>query len=78
MPERHLTPKQAYQAVALFLEEYRQSLAEAATLRRYMALPSETADTPALWPRWTACIQSVLSTPHPPRRRAPPDDPTSW
>ena len=167
MPERHLTPKQAYQAVALFLEEYRQSLAEAAgeepewagpgdlewddsaairlpysssfgdlavsvtllrngtpvdpylwdswraclpgggitarrayqaterflagyagatgcpeadTLRRYMALPSETDDLPALWPRWTACIQAVLSTPHPPRRRAadPPDDPTSW
>jgi hypothetical protein len=166
MPERHLTPKQAYQAVALFLEEYRQSLAEAtdaepewadsgspewddtpaarlpyshsfgdlavsvtllrngtpvdpylwdswraclppggitarraytaterfldgyygatgcveaATLRRYMALPSETEDTPALWDRWTACIASVLSTPHPPRRRSdPPDDPTSW
>ena len=30
MPERHLTPKQAYQAVALFLEEYRVSLAESA------------------------------------------------
>jgi hypothetical protein len=166
MPERHLTPKQAYQAVALLLEEYRQSLAEAAgedpewsgpvnmewddsaavrlpysssfgdlavsvtllrngtpvdpylwdswraclpgggitarraytaterflagyygatgcpeadTLRRYMALPSETEDTPALWGRWTACIQAVLSAPHPPRRRAAdPDDPTSW
>lgn len=166
MPERHLTPKQAYQAVALFLEEYRQSLVEAAggepegtgpvnpewddtpaarlpyshsfgdlavsvtllrngtpvdpylwdswraclppggitarraytaterflegyygatgceeaaTLRRYMALPSETTDTPALWGRWTACIQAVLSAPNPPRRRpAPPDDPSSW
>ena len=153
MPERHLTPKQAYQAVALFLEEYRLSLAEAAdeelywaepgtgewddppavrlpyshsfgdlvvsvtllrngtpvdpylwdswraglppggitarraytaterflagyygatgcveadTLRRYMALPSETDDLPALWGRWTACIASRPQHPQPP------------
>ncbi len=169
MRERALTPKQAYQAVALFLEEYRRSLAEAVdvepdwsdpglfewddtpsirlpyshsfgdlavsvtllrngtpvdpylwdswraclppgaitarraydgtlrffegyygatgcpevqTLSHYMRLPSETADTPALWGRWSACVQSVLdsssSSRRTPRRSNPPDDPTSW
>ena len=82
LPPGGITARRAYTATERFLAGYygATGCVEADTLRRYMALPSETDDLPALWGRWTACIAMVLSTPNPPRRRSadPPDDPTSW